>query len=115
MVTNISSYQAIYDLCPNTCTGESWFKNDQLDASRGTTSTVNVARRTFSKESGFIECMLSLFAVDIKEPHSRLHTNLAAILRIFNSDRRMNLVEIGIRCKNIYIMILEAFPGQVLA
>lgn len=71
MVFNVSSYQAIYDLYPK----KIGLKIDQPDASRGTRSTENVARRAFSNELGFIECMLSLVAVDIKEPLSKLYTN----------------------------------------
>ena len=50
MVFNVSSYQAIYDLYPK----KIGLKIDQPDASRGTRSTENVARRAFSNELGFI-------------------------------------------------------------
>ena len=61
-------------------------KVDQPDASGGTTSTGSVARRALSNESQYIECCLSVVEKPCKEPLSKLHTQLSAILRIFNSD-----------------------------
>ena len=70
-------------------------KIDQPDPSGGTTSTGSVARRAFSTESQFIECVSSLVEPQHKEALSKLHTQISAILRIFNSDRKVNTNELG--------------------
>ena len=62
-------------------------KIDQPDPKGGTTSTGGVARRAFSSESKFIDCVSSSVAIEYKETLSQLlHTRLSAILRIINSD-----------------------------
>ena len=85
-------------------------KIDQPDPSGGTTSTGSVARRAFSTESQFIECVSSLVEPQHKEALSKLHTQISAILRIFNSDRKVNTNELGKLCKGTYLLILESFP-----
>ena len=85
-------------------------KVDQPDASGGTTSTGSVARRAFSNESQYIECCLSVVEESYKEPLSKLHTQLSAILRIFNSDRIVNTTELGNLCRDTYLLILDSFP-----
>ena len=75
-------------------------KVDQPDASGGTTSTGSVARRAFSNESQYIECCLSVVEESCKAPLSKLHTQLSAILGIFNSDRIVNTTELGNLCRD---------------
>ena len=89
-------------------------KIDQPDPKGGTTSTGGVPRRTFSSESKFIDCVSSCVAIGYKETLSQLHTRLSAILRIINSDRKINTEEFGDLCTNTYILILESLPGQAL-
>ena len=45
-----------------------------------------------------------------KETLSQLHTRLSAILRIINSDRKINTEEFGDLCTNTYLLILDSFP-----
>ena len=76
-------------------------KIDQPDPSGGTTSTGSVARRAFSTESQFIECVSPLVEPQHKEALSKLHTQISAILRIFNCDRKVNTNELGKLCKGL--------------
>ena len=77
---------------------------------KGGTSTGNIARRAFSDESRFRECIMSVVAAEYREPLSKLHTQLSAILRVVNSDRKINTEEFGNICTNTYHLILDCFP-----
>ena len=84
-------------------------KVDQPEPSGGTISTGNIARRAFSNESKFIKCVLSV----VEEQHEEaltVHTQLSAIMRIFNCDRKIHTSELGKLCKSMYLLILESFP-----
>ena len=83
---------------------------DQPDPKGGTTSTGGVARKAFSNDSKFIECVVSLVEIEFSGILSKLHTLLSAILRIVNSDRRINTEEFGNLCTDTYLLILDAFP-----
>ena len=83
---------------------------DQPDPRGGTTSTGNVARRPFSDESNFIECALSLIEVQYRPIVHSIHSQLAAILRIFNSDRKVNKEKLGSLCQDTYLLIMDTFP-----
>ena len=85
-------------------------KVDQPDSSGGTTSTGNVARKAFSDETSFLECVLSTIAVSHRPALAKIHTQLAAILRVYNSGRKVNTVELGKVCKDTYLLILDSFP-----
>ena len=86
-------------------------KIDQPDPRGGTTSTGGVARRVFSDDTEFIECILPLTDTENRDPLSKVHTQLSAILRIVNSDHKINTQEFGILCTNTYyLLILEYFP-----
>ena len=63
---------------------------DQPDPRGGTSSTGNVARRAFSLDSKYIECVLSVIGREEKETISKQHPHLSAILRIINYDRIIN-------------------------
>ena len=39
-----------------------------------------------------------------------MHTQLSAILRIFNSDMKIKTEEFGNLCRNTYLLILDSFP-----
>ena len=49
-------------------------KVDQPDSSGGTTSTGNVARRAFSNETSFLECVLSTIAISHRPALAKIHT-----------------------------------------
>ena len=78
---------------------------DQPDSSGGTTSTGNVARKAFSDYSHFIECVLSIIAVEYRLALSELHTQLAAILKIFNSSQLENTSDFGKLCRHISLSV----------
>ena len=65
---------------------ETGLKIDQPDPRGGTTSTGGVARRAFSNDTKFIECILPLIDTEHRDPLLKIHTQLSAILRIVNSD-----------------------------
>ena len=88
---------------------KSGLKVDQPDASGGTTSIGSVARIAFSNECQFVECCLSVVEESYKEPLDKLHTQLSAILRIFNSERRINTIKLVNLCRDTYLLILNSF------
>ena len=83
---------------------------DQPDPKGGTTSTGGVARKGFSNDSNFIQCVISLVEIEFSGILSKLHTQLSVILRIINSDRRINTEEFGILCTDTYLLIHDSFP-----
>ncbi|KAI6648332.1 hypothetical protein LOD99_12141 [Oopsacas minuta] len=85
-------------------------KIDQPNASGGTSSTGSVARRAFSCDSKYIECVLSVVETEHKETLSKLHTHLSAILRIINSDRIINTEVFGDLCTDTYLLIVDSLP-----
>ena len=85
-------------------------KVDIPDTSGGTTSTGNVPRRAFSEDTNFIECVLSLIAFEKSSALSKVHTQLSAILRIFNSSQLINTADLGKLCKETYLLVLDSFP-----
>ena len=94
---------------------ETGLKIDQPEPRGGTTSTGSVARRAFSNDSIVFECMMSVvMGIEHKDPLLKVHTQLYAILRIFNSDRKIKTEEFGNLCRNIYQSLthsLKHFPG----
>ena len=84
-------------------------KIDQPDSSGGTTSTGNVARRAFSNESHFIECVFSTVPVQHRSALSKVHIQLSAILKIFNSNQLVNTSDFGNLCKETYLLVLDSF------
>ena len=85
-------------------------KINQPDSSGGTTSTGNVARRAFSEDTNYIECVLSTIAVEHHSALSKLHAQLSAILKIFNSSQLVSTSDLGKLCKDIYLLVLDSFP-----
>ncbi|KAI6657174.1 hypothetical protein LOD99_15960 [Oopsacas minuta] len=83
---------------------------DQPNGSGGTSSTGSVARRAFSCDSKYIECVLSVVETEHKETLSKLHTHLSAILRIINSDRIINTEVFGDLCTDTYLLIVDSLP-----
>ena len=85
-------------------------KIDQPDSSGGTTSTGNVARSAFSDESNFIECVVSIIPVQRRPALAKVHAQLAAILRIFNSSQLVKTADLGKLSKDTYLLVLDCFP-----
>ena len=75
-------------------------KIEQPDSSGGTTSSGNVARRAFSDDTNYIECFLSTIAVQHLSALSKLHAQLSAILKIFNSSQLVSTSDLGKLCKD---------------
>ena len=82
---------------------------NQPDPHGGTTSTGSVARRAFSDESGFKDCVLSVVGAEFRGSLSLVHAQPSAILRIINSDRKILTNQLGILCTNTYLLILDSF------
>ena len=53
---------------------------------------------------------MSVVGIEHKDPLLKVHTQLSAILRIFNSDRKIKTEEFGNLCRNTYLLILDSFP-----
>ena len=86
-------------------------KVDLPDSSGGTTSTANVARRAFSDETDYLNCVLSTIAIYHRPALTKIHTQLATILKDYNSSRKVNTLELGNLCKDTYLLILDSFPS----
>ena len=82
-------------------------KVDQPDPIGSTTSTGNVVRRAFSNEIIFLESVLSTTAITHGPVLAKIHTQLAAILKVYNSSRKVKTVELGKVCT--YLLILDSF------
>ena len=77
---------------------------DQPDSSGGTTSTENVAKRAFSDESNFIECVVSIIPVQDRPALAKVHAQLAAIFQLVET------ADLGKLCKDTYLLVLDCFP-----
>lgn len=80
----------------------------------GTTTTGNVLRRCFvrkvNNESDFLYWVLTVIPSEYKHIITDIHNFLGAILRVYNSDRRIDTDKLTIVCSNLYLMILTKFP-----
>ena len=81
----------------------SGLKIDQSDSSGETTSTGIVARRASSDETSFLE-------FPRRPAVAKINAQLTAILRVYNSSRKVNTVELGRIRKDTYSLILDSFP-----
>ena len=63
-------------------------KVDQPDSSGVATSTGNVAQRAFSDETSFLEYVLSNIAIPHRSAMAKIHAQLAAILKVYNSGSK---------------------------
>ena len=104
MVTKFCKYKEFNDICENISQKKTGLRIDQPDPHGGTTSTGSVARRAFSNESGFMERVSSVIGAEHRAPHSLLHAQLSAILRIINSGRRIDTSHLGILCADTYLL-----------
>ncbi|KAI6647528.1 hypothetical protein LOD99_8794 [Oopsacas minuta] len=80
----------------------------------GTTTTGNVVRRCLIRkddnDQDFLYWVLTVTPSEFKPHRIEIHTCLGAILRIYNSSRRVDTEELALVCSNIYQSILCAFP-----
>ena len=109
MVTFFCKYQIINDIRTDINPRKTGLRVDQPDPHGGTTSTGSVARRAFSDESGFKDCVLSVVGAEFRGSLSLVHAQLSAILRIINSDRKILTNQLGIICTNTNLLILDSF------
>ena len=75
-----------------------------------TTSTGNIARQCFLDKHEFISWITYFIPGDYRDKISYIHTNLSAILRVYNSKQTDNTDQLEILCKNTYEMIIVDFP-----
>ena len=85
-------------------------KVDLPDSRGGTTSTGNVARRAFSDETDYLNCVLSTIAIHHQSALTKIHTQLATILKVYNSSRKVSTLELGSLWKDTYLLTLDSFP-----
>ena len=79
---------------------------DQLGGS-GTTRTGNMARIFLSYKNHVFQFLCT---TSIQRILSQIHMNLSALLKIANSNERVNVERFRVISQNTYIMILENFP-----
>ena len=76
----------------------------------GTISTGNMARIFLSYKKPCFSIALSFVPLAFKVILSQIHMNLSAVLKIANSNERLNVERFRVISQNTYIMILENFP-----
>ena len=80
----------------------------------GTTSTGNVVRICFQRKNDsdrdFLYWVTTLIPVQYHLPLTSIHTYLSVILRIFNSDERVDIEKFTTLCRDTYELIIESFP-----
>ena len=76
----------------------------------GTTSTGNMAKIIFSYKKPCFSIALSFVPLAFKGILSQIHMNLSALLKIANSNERVNVERFRVISQNTYIIILENFP-----
>ena len=84
-------------------------KVDQPDSSGGTKSIGNVDRKAFSDNSEYLKCVISLITFPHRPALTKIHNQLAAILRVLNSSNKVNTLELGKLCQDTYLCILDSF------
>ena len=102
--------QTFDEISPNSYPGKTGLRVDKPSSRGWTTTTGNVARKAFCDESGFLEYILSTIAIQNRIPLSKLHAQLSAILRVFNSNHVVNTLELGKLCKDNYLPFFNLFP-----
>ena len=76
----------------------------------GTSSTGNVATDCFSNKRDFLRWATSTITPEDKEKLITIHTNLGAILRVFNSSHKLDIVKFEMLCKSTYDYIVDNYP-----
>ena len=85
------------------------FRIDQSSRDGGTTSTGNIARQCFLNCNDFI-WVISLILIERRAKVLVIHSNLSAILRVYNSSQEINDYNLEELCKTTYETILVDFP-----
>ena len=75
-----------------------------------TSSTGNVARDCFNNKRDFLRWATSTITPEDKEKLITIHTNLGAIIRVFNSSHKLDVRELEMLCKSTYEYIVNNFP-----
>ena len=76
----------------------------------GTSSTGNVARDCFNNKRDFLKWVTSTIGPENTEKIQTIHTNLGAILRVYNSSHKLDVCKLDSLCKDTYIYIVNNFP-----
>ena len=76
----------------------------------GTSSTGNVARDCFNNKRDFLKWVTSTINPEDKEKVQTIHTNLGAILRVYNSSHKLDVCKLDSICKETYMYIVNNFP-----
>ena len=90
-------------------------KVDQPGSSGGTKSIGNVDRKAFSDNSEYLKCVISLITFPHRPALTKIHNQLAAILRVLNSSNKVNTLELGKLCQDTDLCILDSFPWASIA
>ena len=89
-------------------------KIDYPNIHGGTSSTGNIARLCFIRhddsQKDFIYWVLTLIDQKYKYEVEIIHRNLAIILRIMNSNERIDTIKLEVFCKDAYELIINSFP-----
>ena len=85
---------------------------DQPDPKGGTTSTGGVARKGFSNDSNFIQCVISLVEIEFSGILSKLHTQLSVILRIITQTEESIQKNLAIYVQTHIYLFMIPFHGQ---
>ena len=87
---------------------------DFANSQGGTSTSGNVTRRCFLRtddnEKDFLYWVLSTIPAESKEVIAEIHTYLGAILRVYNSGRRIDTEELSVVCRKLYLLVLNTFP-----
>ena len=78
---------------------------DLLSCDEGTSSTGNVARDCFNNKHDFLKWATSTINPEDKEKVQTIHTNLGAILRVYNSSHKLDVCKLDSICKETYMTL----------
>ena len=65
---------------------------------------------TYDYQANYLYTSLSTIAIHHRPALTKIHTQLATILKVYNSSRKVNTLELGNLCKDTYLLILDSFP-----
>ena len=85
------------------------FRIDQPSKDGGTKPTGNIARQCFLTAMIYI-WMNSLIPTEMRANVLVIHSNLSAILRVYNSCQEINVYNLEELCKTTYETIVVDFP-----
>ena len=85
-------------------------KIDQPTSEGGTTSTGNIARQCFLNKNDFIHWVNTLIPAEFRDVIGIIHSNISAILRVYNSGKQIDTDQLDILSKETYELIVLTFP-----